>query len=133
MTSVVMTWQAAGTFGWGILGLNIFCQWAVDPDLTPLMIAPISPNDLRWLDPLRASIVRAAVATSNEFAAKVGRTQPHETLRMDCPVIHGLGNGFAPTRFLGTSNIGRLIFEDTRLAGFEAKVGRYDVLLVAST
>jgi glycosyltransferase involved in cell wall biosynthesis len=133
VTSVVMAWQAAGRFGWGILGLNVFCHWAVDPDLTPLVIAPISPDDLHWLDPLRSAAIRDAVATSNEFAERVLRTRPDDVLQLDCPVIHGLGNGFAPTRFRGTSNIGRTIFEDTRFAGFEAKMSRYDVLLVGST
>lgn len=132
MTSVMMTWRAASTFGWGILGLNIFCHWAVDPDITPLMATPISPDDLRWLDPLRLATIREAVATSNDFAAKVGQAQPNDTLQMDCPVIHDMGNGFAPTRFRGTVNIGRAIFEDTRFDGFAAKMERYDVLLVAS-
>ena len=112
MTSVVMTWQAASTFGWGILGLNVFCHWAVDPDITPLMVAPIAPGDLKWLDPLRLAAIRGAVATSNEFAAKVDQTQSSETLKMTCPVIDGLGNGFVPTRFVGTANLGRLIFEE---------------------
>ena len=133
MTSVVMTWQAASTFGWGILGLNTFSHWAVDPDITPLMVTPISPNDLRWLDPLRRAAIREAVAVSNEFAAKVEQTRTEETLQMNCPVIDGLGNGFEPTRFVGTANIGRLIFEDTRFSRFETNTRRYDELLVAST
>ena len=118
MIPVVMTWQAASTFGWGILGLNVFCHWAVDPDITPLMVAPISPVDLRWLDPLRLAAIRDAVAASNDFAAKVAQTRSDDTLKMDGPVIDGLGNGFAPNRFVGTVNLGRLIFEDTRFDGF---------------
>lgn len=130
---VVMTWQASGTFGWGILGLNTFCHWAVDPDIAPLMVAPISNDDLRWLDPLRLALIRQAVAESNEFASRVAQTKPADTLKMDGPVVDGLGNGFAPNRFVGTVNLGRLIFEDTRFAHFDAKTSRYDAFVVAST
>jgi glycosyltransferase involved in cell wall biosynthesis len=133
MKSIVMTWQAASTFGWGILGLNVFCHWAVDPDVTPLMVTPIAAQDLRWLDPLRQMAIREAVGVSNTFAEQVAKTGPADTLQLDCPVIHGLGNGLAPTRFRGTKNVGRLIFEDTRFDHFEEKTERYDALLVAST
>ncbi len=128
-----MTWQAASTFGWGILGLNVFCHWAVDPNVTPLMVVPIAQDDLRWMDPLRRAAIAPAVAETNACAARIAAAGADAVLQFDCPVIHGLGNGFAPTRFRGSANIGRLIFEDTRFRGFEARMRPYDTLLVAST
>jgi glycosyltransferase involved in cell wall biosynthesis len=128
-----MTWQAANTFGWGVLGLNVFCQWAGDADVAPLMEVAISDRDLQWVDPLRRLAMRDAVARSNEFAEQIGRVSPREALSVACPVIHGLGNGFTPTRYIGSSNIGRAIFEDTRFEHFDRKTDRYDVMLVAST
>ena len=128
-----MTWQASNAFGWGILGLNVFCHWAVDPEMTPLMVVPFSPAELRWLDPLRMRAVGDAVRVSDQFAEQVGRTTARDVLQFDCPVIHSLGNGFAPTRFRGTRNWGRTVFEDTRLHRLEEKMEPYDALIVAST
>jgi glycosyltransferase involved in cell wall biosynthesis len=132
VTSVVMTWQAAGTFGWGVGGWNIFCHWAVDRSLAPLMVAPIAQADLRLLDPLRAAAIGDAVRMSNEFSARVAATGPQDVLQFDGPVVHALGNGCAPTRFRGTRNIGRIIFEDTRFDHFDAKMSRYDALVAVS-
>jgi len=132
MMPVVMTWEAASTFGWGILGLNIFFHWANDPDIAPLMVYNINKDNLVMIDPMRMSRINYAINRSNEFAQIISQVPLEKTVELNVTVIHGIGNGLEPTRFRGTTNIGRLIFEDTRFVDFSSKIDPYDVLLVAS-
>ena len=101
---VFLNWQAGITFGWGILGVNIFLHWARDADLRPIMGRPIAQHDLAGVNPLA---VLAAV-------------------------IDALANGLNPSPLRGKANIARCVFEDTRLGPLDGKLGKFDVLLCAS-
>ncbi len=117
-------------FGWGIVGLNLFCHWANDPKIRPVMGRTITEGS-GLCDPLTVDRVREAVAFSNQFLAK-SKTTAKGKQTVDAVLIDSLGNGFPPTRCHGTRSIARCIFEDTDLAGARAALERYDALLVAS-
>jgi len=131
MTDVFLNWQLGNTFGWGILGLNVFSHWANDPDIRPLMGRPIADGDVAMMDPLRWRRVHEAMTYSNEFLAALDANADGRT-NIDAVFVDSLGNAFAPSDRYGTRNIARCIFENTDLSFVRAALSRYDALLVAS-
>jgi glycosyltransferase involved in cell wall biosynthesis len=131
MKDVFLNWQLGNTFGWGILGLNVFSHWANDPAIRPLMGRPITDSDVAMLDPLRWSRVRNAMTYSNQYLAALEADADGNT-HIDAVLVDSLGNGFAPSHCFGSRNIARCIFENTDLSLARAALGRYDELLVAS-
>jgi glycosyltransferase involved in cell wall biosynthesis len=130
---VVLNWQANNSFGWGLLGLNIFQQWARDAEIQPLMGLPIEPKDVQGIDPLRVLALQPATVASNEFLTEfaAGKVDLRERQIL---VIDGLGNGLHPpsSRRVGIRNVGRCIFEDTRIDNLDQKLADYDSLVCAS-
>jgi glycosyltransferase involved in cell wall biosynthesis len=125
-----MNWTLNSSFGWGILGLNIFCQWANDPLVRPMMGQPIIDEDVLGMDPLRMSRVMNAMQVSNKMLSSLA---PGDGITsVNATVIDCLGNGLIPSTFAGTRNIGRCIFEDTRLSDVNQRLGKYDALLCGS-
>jgi glycosyltransferase involved in cell wall biosynthesis len=131
-TPVLMAWQASNTFGWGILGLNVFCHWAVSRDIRPYMKRPISEGDLLALGPLRRLQIAERVAQSNAFAERLASMRS-QAVSLDMPVIHSLGNRYdgGRSRISGSRNIGRMVFDETRLEDWPEEIKRYDVLVCA--
>jgi len=132
MKPALLNWPIAATSGWGIVGLNLFLNWANDSELAPLVGGPIGPNEMAGVDPLRVLVSRDAILRSNAFQQDLQRARSgNRSLAM--PVIEGLGNGlYFPDGLRGTHTIGRCIFEDTRLSGLDTKLAKYDSLLCAS-
>ncbi len=131
MKNVFLNWQLGNTFGWGILGLNLFCHWANDSEVRPLMGHPIADEDFAMCDPLKLSRVRKAMAYSNEFLAGI-RADSDGRKNLEAVLIDSLGNGFAQSNRCAKQSIARCIFEDTDLSGVLASLNKYDALLVAS-
>lgn len=130
MRPILLNWPVSTVHGWGILGLNIFWQWAKDGDVRALMGAPIAQNDVAGYDPLRVYAASDAIVASNQFQRELANPSG-KTLGF--PVVHGLGNGLVgPKTVRGTRNIGRCIFEDTKVSDLDAKLAEFDVLLTAS-
>jgi glycosyltransferase involved in cell wall biosynthesis len=131
-TLVLLDWQASNIHGWGILGLNLFMAWAEDRDLQPLMGAPISDYNLAGYDSARVLALEEAILESNKFQSNLARFRA-AAMRLDLPIVKGYGNGLMdPGGVTGTPNIGRCIFEDTRLDGLDDKLSNCDVLVTAS-
>lgn len=126
-----LNWQLGNTFGWGILGLNVFSHWANDPEIRPVMGRPVTDDAFIGCDPLRRSRVATAVARSNAFLAGLAAGADGRTT-IAAVLVDSLGNGFRPSNVHGIRNIARCIFEDTDAAGARAALSRYDDLLVAS-
>jgi tetratricopeptide (TPR) repeat protein/glycosyltransferase involved in cell wall biosynthesis len=128
---VLMNWQAASNFGWGLLGLNLFLSWADDPQLQPLMGQTLNPTHLAMIDPQRLHDAQPAIAISNQFAEKFHGDKA--ALHFSFPVIDPLGNGLKPhNEWRGSKTIARCIFEDTNLQQLDRKLAKYDCLLSAS-
>jgi glycosyltransferase involved in cell wall biosynthesis len=108
-------------------------QWAADRELQPLMGSPIGPRDLFGIDPLRLQAITPAMLTSNQFLEKLKRTrgnsQPQDLLAID-PLGPDLTE--PPASATARHNIGRCIFESTRLDNARARLVKYDSLLCAS-
>jgi len=128
---VLLRWRASNLHGWGIVGLNLFKRWASDPDIQPLMASPIESQHLQCVDPLRMAEMSPAIAASNHFLDEFTRGAVDLRQRMVL-VIDALGNRLNPPtpRFIGSRNVGRCIFEDTRSDGRHLE--QYDSLLCAS-
>ncbi len=130
MQPILLNWPASSTYGWGILGLNIFWRWASDRSLRPLMGAPIGERDLLGSDPLRIVAAREAIIASNMFQHELMQSRRRG---LGFPVVHGLGNGLISRESVrGTRNIARCIFEDTRLSPLDEILASYDLLICAS-
>lgn len=134
MQKFLMRWRANTFTGWGVLGLNLFELWAADPQVQPLMGAPIVPRSLAGIDPLRHTILQPAISASNQFledlaAAKLNLRE-HRVVAID-----GFGNRFTPNvprgDQVGFRNVARCIFESTRTENAESVEG-YDSVLCAS-
>jgi glycosyltransferase involved in cell wall biosynthesis len=134
MQKVLMRWQAGTLSGWGLLGLNIFEQWAADPVMQPLMGLPLALRDFPGTSPLRYAAMRPAMEHSNQFteALAAGGLDLRE---QSVVVIDAFGDRFAlgidPCGRFGARNIARCIFENTRL-GSAQPIDRYDSVLCAS-
>jgi glycosyltransferase involved in cell wall biosynthesis len=133
---ILLSWQAASTFGWGVVGLNIFHQWAMSDDIKPLMGQPIRELTLSETDSARVDRFCAAVADSNQFAAELALASGAGSVKVDMPVVRSLGNGFK-SRFaaVGPRNIGRAVFEDADvdIDGALARLDAYDAIVCASS
>ena len=129
--AVWLSWELNNKSGWGILGLNLFFQWATDNDLIPLSASSIGNDTLLLVDPLRLSVVSRAIKVSNDFAEVVART-PGPHVKLDATVIDPISQSDRPSRLFGKRNIGRCIFENTKVASFEEHFGKFDALLCAS-
>lgn len=132
---VLLNWQPNTRFGWGILGFNLFLQWAADREIQPLMGSPIQPQDLVGSDPLRLQVIAPAVVTSNQFLRELnvvhGNVRRHDLLAIDA-----LGNNLAfaapPAPAVARRNVGRCIFESTRLDDPTTRLSKYDSLVCGS-
>jgi glycosyltransferase involved in cell wall biosynthesis len=132
MQRILLNWPATNFYGWGIVGLNLLLHWANDSEIRPFMGAPIVPNEMAGVDPLRIAVCREAIVTSNEFQNELRRLQAEER-PLPMKVVESLGNGlFKPGSLRGTRTVGRCIFEDTNLEPLDEKVASFDVLLCAS-
>jgi glycosyltransferase involved in cell wall biosynthesis len=128
---IFLNWHLGNSFGWGILGLNLFSQWANDPDVRPLMGQPIAREAFALCDPLRVGRAYRAIEFSNRYLSAI-RVREDGTRRIGAAVIDALGNDFVPSDCFGDRNIGRCVFENTELSRARDAVAKYDALLVAS-
>jgi glycosyltransferase involved in cell wall biosynthesis len=129
--AVWLGWELNSKSGWGILGLNLFFQWATRADIAPIMAYAID-NEALWLvDPLRLSAVSKAIAVSNNFANVVAKT-PGPRVDFDGTVIDPISQPDRPSRIFGRRNIGRCIFDNANIANFEGHLGKFDALLCGS-
>ena len=130
---VLLNWKASNSFGWGLLGLGVVLHWASDPDVQPLMGVPMEAGDFPCNDPVRAMAMGAAVHASNRFLAELsaGKVDLRERRVL---VVDALSNGFLGPHLgrHGIHNVGRCVFEDTRIADKRSRLAKYDSLLCAS-
>jgi glycosyltransferase involved in cell wall biosynthesis len=128
---ILLAWRAANDFGWGIVGLSLFLQWARSQDVAPLMALPIRDANLSDEEPSALRQIFAAIMNSNTFADQVGGVDGPVQVRM--PVVHALGNRFAGRKpITGQRNLGRIVFEDTDIRSSIGQAAGYDVLVCAS-
>ena len=132
MQPVHFNWSVNNFSGWGLVGLNLFLQWANDPDIRPLMGTPITAQELAGIEPFKLIACRDAIQNSNRFQPELERAKAGSR-RLPMLVVEGLGNGlYFEGGLFGSRTIGRCIFEDTRLEGLDEKLAKYDLLVCAS-
>ena len=127
----MMNWGASNTSGWGILGLNLFSQWANDSDIAPQMGYALGNESFQFVDPLRLRHISNAIVASNEYLDSLGGRFGPEVI-LPVTTIDPLGNGFDPSPVHGRRNIGRCIFESTNFPQLDTKLGKYDALVCGS-
>jgi glycosyltransferase involved in cell wall biosynthesis len=129
---VMLRWQAGSLSGWGVLGLNVFEQWAADAQIQPLMGLPMTVRDFPGTSPLRYLAMKPVADASNELLT---RLQAGSADLRDTVVIDPFGNEFQlavqHNGQYGARNIARCIFESSRMDNIRA-VAKYDSLLCAS-
>ncbi|WP_454688531.1 glycosyltransferase family 4 protein [Achromobacter aloeverae] len=131
MRNIFLNWQMNNTFGWGILGFNLFSQFVKVPDVRPLMGMAIDDLDLVMVDPLRRGAILSAMMESNQFLATMKRDSGGMA-RIKGTVIDSLGDDIRGNDVHGQSNIGRIVYADTRLPDARQALSRYDALLCGS-
>lgn len=128
--AVWLGWELDSRSGWGLVGLNLFCQWATHGEITPLAAA-IREEAFWLLDPFRLNAVSQAIAISKNFADTVGKT-PGARVEIEATVIDPISQYERPTRMFGKRNIGRCIFDNVDITNFEGHLGKFDALLCGS-
>ncbi len=132
MRDLILNWQMGTSFGWGLLGLNLFAHLAHDTQLRPIMGSPIAQAQLAGLDPLRQSRIWDAIQASNAYLESLGAGDP--TRRINAIQVDAVGNNFSnDSRYRSGLMIGRTIFETSALTGARDLLQKYDLLLTAST
>ena len=117
MKDVFLNWHLGNNFGWGMLGLNLFLQWANDREVRPLMGHPITRDGLGLTDPLRLARAHRGDRAFEPTRLLAGvATAPTDARNIDAIVVDALGNGFAGSAYRGRRNVARCIFENTDLA-----------------
>jgi glycosyltransferase involved in cell wall biosynthesis len=132
MHHVILNWELGVHFGWGLLGFNLFGQWANDAQLRPVMGYPILPKNLEGVDALRMTRIAAAALASNEYLDRIG--SPDSSKCLDAILIDGMGNDFSnaqPRR--AKLMVARAIFETSSAELARTRLERYDLLLTASS
>ena len=130
---ILLAWQGASHFAWGIVGIQIALAWSGRGQVVPVM-AKLEAGDL-WLDPLRLMLLRSAMQASAELAPRMASASPGDPLRLDYPVVHCMGNNasIAFPQVRGARNIGRIVFENTSFAADSgARLEEMDALTVIS-
>jgi len=130
--NILLNWQMSNLSGWGILGLNLFSQWIKEPDLRPIMGVQIDPRDIPMVDPLRLIYLSPSLTESNRYLGTLSADR-NGVVKLKGAVIDGLGNDLNGGRFVGQTNVGRCILEDTALPDARERLSRYGHLLCASS
>jgi len=130
---VFLAWLPATHFGWGIAGLQIALHWCREGRLLPVMLR-VQPQEFA-VDPARLRLLEPTIRVSAAFAQQLARAPANVPLKLDVPVVQAMGNQavglFIDVR--GSSNIGRIVFEDTDFPPDAAnRLQRMDVLTVVS-
>jgi len=129
---LLLRWQANNSFGWGVLGLNLFQRWAADPDVRPLMGHPIGARDVECVDPLRLRAMSRDVVACNAFLEELSAGRA-DLRQHGVIVVNALSNGLtlAMPRVVGIRNVARCILENTRIEAAN-RLDDYDSVLCAS-
>ena len=131
-TPVLLDWAPSNIYGWGISGLNTFMAWANDGELQPLMGAPITEDSLAGYTSDRLLAIEQAIAESNRVQSYLAPYRA-AAMRIDIPIVKVFGNGLNdPGGLVGNPNIGRCIFEDTRLEKVDDKLANCDAVVCVS-
>lgn len=121
---VTFDWGVSSFYGWGVYGLNLALQWALDPSLEHSTSSPFFARDI-CVDALRLRILRG-------FLRRSGRRAPE-----DAVLLHGLGNDLnaeiEPARQPRRHRLGVAFFQSplSKLAAERAKY--YETIIAGST
>jgi glycosyltransferase involved in cell wall biosynthesis len=129
--NVLLNWQISNFSGWGIVGLNLFSQWAKHKDVRPIMGVPIDTQDAVMVDPLRMKYLVPLFIEANNFLKKLTPDQ-RGISKLKGTVVDALGNNLIGGNFVGQFNVGRCVFENTTGPQARERLSRYDALLCGS-
>ena len=97
---VILDWELSCDFGWGLLGYNIFCQWANDASIKPVSGRLITEERLGLTDPLRMSMLAPEIEDSNDYLRAVASIVP-KPVKVAADVIVPVSHGLGPSIFRG--------------------------------
>jgi glycosyltransferase involved in cell wall biosynthesis len=116
--NLAFDWQISSYTGWGIVGLNLALEWAKDPSVEAVPLAPLDPRAIA-LDPLR---MRALMPLIQRSLARAPLP--------DAIHLHTLGNEF----FLDSdAPVGVIVFEKPLSKDAIERAKRYELIITAST
>lgn len=132
---IFIQWQPSSFFGWGIYGLNLFLEWAVDSDWIPRTTVPFDVRQI-VIDGLRWQRLQPLLADSQRLQNEIQRNPPGTVLDPGAPVLHSLGNGLEITTksvLWGRPTIGIIFFAHTRFTRQAiAAARRYPLIVTGS-
>lgn len=135
-SAVLLSWQLSDLHAWGIVGGEIFTNWALKGKYQPVMGYPISDTELRGMDSLRKKLLLPSFQASNHLNAQIAQATQGDAkeLTINIPVIHALGNQFVYSglKLRGSANIGRIVFEFDNLRTVAQTAKEFDAFVVAS-
>jgi glycosyltransferase involved in cell wall biosynthesis len=135
--SILLNWQISELFGWGIAGSEIFTYLALMGKFQPVMGFPIQDQYISGIDNLRKSLLMPSFIASNDLVSQLtsfSENNPGQTIKINLPVVHALGNQFSTGGFSieGQINVGRLVFEVENFQNYLNIAEKYDAFIVAS-
>lgn len=137
-TPVILTWAPSSYSGWGVYGLNLFLEWADDPDWLPLTAMNFS-RDWIVLDGLRRRRIEPFLQESLRLQNDVMSPNAGREVVTSGPVLHAIGNRFSAARppqgalLRGRPNIGIMFFEHTSLGPAAVDAARAYSLIVTGS
>ena len=135
--TLLLNWQLSDLFAWGIVGSEIFTYLALKGKFQPVSGFFIADQYLQTIDNLRQKLLAPSFVASNDLfdqLALFSEKNPNQTIKINLPVVHALGNQLATSGFKieGDVNIGRIVFEVENFKDYSIESQKYDGFLVAS-
>lgn len=126
--------QMGTQFGAGLTTLNLLSRLMLQGQITPILLYKPATMDL---NPVQKKVVSDLLQLREVFLENLPNGNSGEIV-LQCPVLVPIGNGFSlpafARRFKGTSNLVKMVFEETSIDTVSAeRLKAYDGLIPVSS
>lgn len=134
---VIIQWSLSSYYGWGIYGLNLALNWAVDPSIEAISAADIRLDQIA-VDAIRRQALLPFFRRSIELQASFEKFA-NRGIVAHAPVLVALGNSLIGSTAAhnimldGSPSIGVIFFEDALDAAALDRAKRFALIITGSS
>jgi glycosyltransferase involved in cell wall biosynthesis len=134
---ILLQYAISGGSGWGLYGLNLALNWAMDGGIEALIASPIQLENIA-IDSLRLQALMPCFTRSLQFQAEL-KKHAGEEVGFDGPVLRALGNHFVGEKAVhdvtlwGKPTIGAVFFEEPLDDVAIERAKRFSLVVTGST
>jgi glycosyltransferase involved in cell wall biosynthesis len=134
---IILGWPISTAHGWGVYGLNLALNWALDPQIESATSFDIN-SSLIEIDPLRARAIVPFISRSQKFQNILQR-YANRRVNYSGAYLAGLGNDFQQSSsahkvmITGTPSIGVIFFENRPSSEAAERAKEFPCIVTGST